>query len=148
MKHLIKAENLQFLFRDKKNSGAEFTAKSRLTNIEYTFKVSRSKFKDVWYTHVYVETRYQEFVRLGCYHNGRITNKRDEVTTPSAKAIRYILRRVQQEQFAELDQNVEIMHCGSCLVCGKTLTDSDSIERGIGPVCRTMPKGTQMRIKV
>ena len=27
------------------------------------------------------------------------------------------------------------MHEGKCLCCGRTLTDSDSIQRGIGPVC-------------
>ncbi len=148
MKHLIKGENLQYLFREKNNNGAEFTAKSRTTNTEYTFSVSRSKYKGVWYTHVYVEMEYQNFKRLGTYFNGRIMDKRVEVTTPAAKAIRYILKRVQLEQYADLDANIEIMHCGSCLVCGKTLTDSDSIEHGIGPVCRTIPKNTQLRMRV
>ena len=138
MKQLIPGENLKFLFREKNNTGAEFTAKSRVTGKEYTFKVSRSNFKNNWYTHVYVEMGYQEFTRLGTYFNGKITNKKVKVETPSAKAIAYILRRVQLNQFADLDNNVEIMHTGSCLVCGRTLTDSVSIENGIGPVCSSM----------
>jgi len=137
MKHIIKGENLQYLFREKTNNGAEFTVKSLLTGKEYTFAISRSKFKDIWYTHVYVETGYQNFTRIGSYFNGKIFNKKSVIDTPSAKAIGYILRRVQNNQFDELDKNVEIMHTGSCLVCGKALTDSVSIERGIGPVCRT-----------
>lgn len=137
MKHVIKGENLKYLFRDKTNNGAEFTAKSLLTGKEYTFAISRSKYKDSWYTHVYVEQGYQNFARIGSYFNGKIFNKKSVIDTPSAKAIGYILRRVQNSQFHELDKNVEIMHTGSCLVCGKALTDSVSIEHGIGPVCRT-----------
>jgi hypothetical protein len=30
---------------------------------------------------------------------------------------------------------VHILHLGRCSVCGRTLTDAESIEKGIGPVC-------------
>lgn len=37
----------------------------------------------------------------------------------------------------ELDaEGVEIAHAGKCGRCGRLLTDPDSIEAGIGPVCR------------
>jgi len=38
--------------------------------------------------------------------------------------------------FDNLNQSVDIFHLGKCLKCGKTLTDSNSIEVGFGPVCR------------
>jgi hypothetical protein len=31
---------------------------------------------------------------------------------------------------------------GRCKVCGRQLTDPDSIERGIGPMCNTKTKAT------
>lgn len=135
MKRLINGENLQFLFREKNNNGAEFTVMSLLTGKDYTFSISRSKFGNNWFTYVYVELGYQNFIRLGTYFNGRITNKKVLVDTPAAKAIAWILRKVQSRSFAELTSNIEIMHIGACLVCGKALTDANSIERGIGPVC-------------
>lgn len=137
MKHLILGENLQYLFREKNNNGAEFTAKSIVTNKEYTFKISRSFFKERWFTHIHVETGYQNYIRLGCYFMGKITDKKEKIDTPSAKAIAWILRKVENKEWSELDKGVEIMHTGSCLVCGLKLTDSKSIEHGIGPICRS-----------
>lgn len=121
--------------REKNNDGAEFTLKSKLTGKDYTFKISRSKYNNTWYTHVSVETGYMTFTRLGHYFNGVLFKDRKPVDTPSAKAITFVLRRVEQGQFQKLDEQMEVMHLGCCLVCGKTLTDAESIERGIGPVC-------------
>lgn len=49
--------------------------------------------------------------------------------------------RVFQWFFHHLNQNslpdaIEVWHEGRCCVCGRTLTDPESIELGIGPVCR------------
>jgi len=133
---IIQAPSLRHLFREKNNNGAEFTVKSLRTGKDFTFKVSRSEFNDKWYTHVKVEKGYDNFVRLGTFQNGKITNKREEVKTPAALAIAWLLRQVEKRDYAAVRQNVKIMHTGSCLVCGRKLTDAISIEQGIGPVCR------------
>ena len=133
--HLIKSESLQFLFREKNNDGGEFIVKSLKTEKDYTFKVSRSCFKFIWYTHVFVEKGYAHFNRLGTFKNGKIFNKRDEVFTPAAEAISWVLRQVEKGQFDVLDKNVEIMHTGNCLVCGRKLTDAKSVAIGIGTIC-------------
>ena len=135
MKTLIPTENLQYLFREKNNDGAEFTAKSLATNKDYTFKVSRSLYNNAWYTHVYVEQGYQQFKRLGTYFAGKIIDKKAVVESPSA--IAWILRKVEEKKYDLLNKSVEVMHTGECLVCGRKLTDSESIEHGIGPVCRS-----------
>jgi hypothetical protein len=83
-----------------------------------------------------VETEYLKFVRLGTYFNGRITHNGNMVDSPSAVAIAYILAKVEAKAFDFLDSVTEVMHTGNCLVCGKTLTDADSIAFGLGPVCR------------
>lgn len=137
MEKIIQAENLKHIFREKKNNGAEFTVQSLRTGKDYTFKVSRSKFKDYWYTHVYVEQGYDNFVRLGTFTaTGKISNKQTEVKTPAAEAIAWLLRQVVNKDYAKIRQNVKVMHTGSCLVCGRKLTDAVSIQTGIGPVCR------------
>ena len=130
--HLSKVIN-----REKKNKGAKFTIRSRKTGKDYTYRVSRSHFKDQWYTHVEVEKGYLNFNRLGVYNakRGVITHKGQHVTTPAAEAIAYVLRQVTNGKCEWLDTQLDVMHTGACIVCGKELTDAYSIENGIGPVC-------------
>lgn len=137
MEKIIQPINLQFLFREKNNNGAEFTVKSLKTGKDYTFKVNRSEYNENWYTHVKVEKGYDSFVRLGTFSNGKITHKREEVKTPAALAIAWLLRQIVNKDFDTIEKNVKVMHTGSCLVCGRKLTDAISIEQGIGPVCRS-----------
>jgi hypothetical protein len=73
---------------------------------------------------------------LGTYYNGAIRHKGELVNTPSAIAIAYVLAKVELMVFNALDNQIDIMHTGNCLVCGKTLTDANSIEIGLGPICR------------
>ena len=137
MSHIISSENLfEVITREKNNRGADFTVKSLKTGKDYTFSISRSLYNGVWYTHVKVEVEYLKFVRLGTYYKGAIRHKGQVVNSPSAVAIAYVLGKVEAKAFAFLDSAVEVMHTGNCLVCGKTLTDADSIAFGLGPVCR------------
>lgn len=120
---------------EKNNKGAEFTIKSKKTGKDFTFKIKRAEWNNAWYTHVYVETGYLQFKRLGCYFNGKIFNKHAVVDSPSAVAIGFVLDKVEKRQFEYLDRNTELMHLGKCLCCGRPLTDADSIQRGLGPIC-------------
>jgi hypothetical protein len=36
---------------------------------------------------------------------------------------------------AKVSKNVNCELYGRCFICGRTLTDEESIDRGIGPVC-------------
>ena len=123
------------LEREKKTNGAVFTIKSLHTGKEFTYKIKRKLFGEKWFTFVLVETRYMEFRYLGSYFKGKLYKKGVTVITPSANAIGFILEQVEKGRIEWLDEKMEIYHTGSCLCCGKTLTDSESINRGIGPVC-------------
>ena len=132
----FKPESLNVvLVSTTKSSGAEFTAVSRRTNKEYTFKIARKEYPTGWFTLVSVETGYLNFKYLGVYKNGQITYKGKPVTSDSAIAIAWILRKAEQRDVA-LDQ-VHFYHLGKCIKCGRTLTDSTSIEIGLGPKCRS-----------
>lgn len=130
--HLSKVVN-----REKKNKGAKFTLRSRKTGKDFTYRISRAQFKGQWYTHVEVEKGYLNFTRLGTYNSekGTMTYKGQQVTTPAAEAIAYVLRQVTSGKHEWLDTQLDVMHTGACIVCGKELTDAYSIENGIGPVC-------------
>jgi len=134
-KKVVSSSNLVNLFAEKNLKGGRFTLKSIASGKEFTYSISRSEFKGTWYTHVKVENNYLEFRRIGTYRNGKITNKRISVDSPSAKAIAFVLNAVEQKRFDFLDSKMETYHLGSCIRCGKTLTDSDSINRGLGPIC-------------
>lgn len=118
------------------NNGSNFTIKSNITGTEYTYKISRSLFKNNWYTHLFVETNYLNFNYLGAFINGKIIKKNVIVQTPSAKALQYVLNKVHEDKITLLDKQIKIMHTGYCLKCNRELTDSNSIEIGLGPTCR------------
>lgn len=133
----ISSSALQFvLLADKKNTGAEFTIRSRESGKDFTYKIKRQAFKGVWYTHIFVEKTYLHFDYLGTYFNGKVWLKKQEIKTPAAIAIAWTLNKVQENKFFLLDTRIDVFHLGSCLRCGKTLTDAESIEHGLGPICR------------
>ena len=134
--HLISSVALSaILSSEKNNNGAEFTIKSHRTGKDFTYKIKRSKFNNTWYTHVYVEQDYLNFKRLGTYFNGNIFHKKEVVKSTSAIAIGFVLSKVENKEFDFLDQNIDLMHIGKCLCCGKPLTDANSIAIGLGPTC-------------
>lgn len=136
MSHLISSSAFaNVISRESNVKGASFTVKSIATGKDYTYKIARSEYNGKWYTHVKVETEYLNFKRLGTYYKGRITNKRQLVDTPSAKAIAFVLDAVENGKTDWLDTKMETMHLGKCLCCGRTLTDAVSIETGLGPIC-------------
>lgn len=125
------------LLAPKNNVGAEFTIRSKDSGKDYTYKIRRSAFKGIWYTHIFVEKTYLHFDYLGSYFEGNIWLKKQPVKTPAAIAIAWVLKKVEEKKFIMLDtEKIDVFHLGSCLRCGKTLTDAQSIEHGLGPVCR------------
>lgn len=138
MKKIIKSENLSKVLNRRKRTNGVFTVKSLKTGKDFTFKIKKNKYKNKWYIHLYVEIEYLNFKRLGCYFNGKIYNKNSNTNTKACKTISFILNKVENEEFEFLDNNIEIMHIGKCIACGKILTDSESIKRGLGPICDSL----------
>ena len=132
---IISSSALSTILDRKKKTNGIFTLRSIATGKDYTYKVSRSEFKGKWYTHIAVEKGYTNFVRLGSYYGGRITNKRQLVTTPASQAIGFVLGKVEAGAIAWLDSKMELMHMGKCVACGRALTDAVSIQSGLGPIC-------------
>ena len=127
---------LPVITAEKNNNGAEFTVVSKATGKDYTFKIKRTEFNGRYYTHIYVETQYLEFSYVGSYFNGTLKRKGKKVDTPTANVMAWILIRVEKQMFDVLDEQIEFLHLGCCLRCGRTLTDETSIKIGLGPICR------------
>ena len=121
----------------KKNKGGNFTVRSKSTQKDFTYRVARSMFKDEWYTQVYVETQYLQFKHLGVYRDQKIFKAGVPVTSPAALGISWILKQCEVGNFQLIDKQADVCHTGRCLKCGKELTDIESIESGLGPICRS-----------
>ena len=126
---------LNVLRGEKKNTGAAFTVVSHKTGLDYTFKLKRKTFDNVnWYTFVYVERQYLNWLYLGYYKRPFICKKGKHVTTsPAQVAIEWILNRISS---GGTIKQATFLHTGNCLKCGRTLTDAASIKYGLGPTCR------------
>jgi hypothetical protein len=137
--HVVDARSLEHILLVKKNkTSAPITLKSKRTGKDYTFKISRSKYKGTWYTHVKIERGgHLAFTHLGFYSKDEmaIIKNGSPVESKAARGIAWVLNCVMYDQWEKLEEQVEIIHCGYCMACGKKLTDADSIERGVGPVC-------------
>lgn len=137
--HAITSNPLEIVFNANVNcKGSIITCKSNLTGKDYTFKISKKIFKDKKFIFVSVETGYLNFTYLGFYWEGKILRKGGVVIdTPASNAIAYIFKQIEKNKIEKLNENVSFYHTGSCVKCGKTLTDAYSIEVGLGPYCRT-----------
>ena len=133
--HLISSKVLEKVIHREKKTNGVFTVKSKKTGKDFTYKISRSEYNGRWYTHIRVESMYMSFKYLGSYFNGNLKRKGEFVKSPSAVAISYILKKIEEGKSEFLDTQIELMHIGKCMACGKPLTDAVSIERGLGPVC-------------
>jgi hypothetical protein len=140
MKNLISSASIKSVLISAENEntnlkGGEFTIESKKTGKDFTYKVLTKPYNGREYTHVYIESEYLKFKHIGTYKYGNIYKKGERVLTPGATAISYVLDKVQKNKIDALDEQLNTYHLGSCLKCGRTLTDANSIKTGIGPVC-------------
>ena len=133
----VNPESLNQVLRStKRNKGGNVTVLSKASKKEFTYRIARSEFKDKWYTQVYVETQYLQFRHLGVFKEGGIFKAGQAVTTPAALGAGWLLKHCEQGNYGLINAQAEVYHTGSCLKCGKELTDSESIKAGLGPICR------------
>lgn len=120
---------------ERTNRGGYLTFRSNKTLKDYTYKIARSNYKGNWMTHIWVETGYLKFTHIGTYRDGAITKHKAKVETPTALGMTWLLSRVQEGAWEKIETQATLFHLGKCLKCGKTLTDAESIEIGLGPIC-------------
>ena len=83
MKTLIQPQAIKTALETLAMNGV-FTAVSKITGKDFTYKVKQSEFNDKNYTHVYVENGYLEFKHIGTYFNGKIYKAFDLSSSRSA----------------------------------------------------------------
>lgn len=77
------------------------------------------------------------WVYVGMYKNGKFQlTKASKYTkdSPIVKGVYYIMKLMYKPGFS--DDRMHLFHEGICSVCGRPLTNPESIQIGVGPVCR------------
>ena len=109
----------------------EFVLRSRVTGNAFTYK-AKHKFGLVYVHYVNMKSK-----PLVCTLNMGLTTARRQQMSRGymwGDALMWMLERVLTGQ--PIVSNVSWEHTGCCAKCGRPLTDPQSIEAGLGPICR------------
>lgn len=119
---VVSVEAIEVAFSNAKKAGVKYP-KLRLES--FVFSPASETSKNVGA--IYVKSK-GDGVYLGKVIGGRLFTSRD-CTTEAADRITAVASDPKQAAVAYG------MEFGACAICGRQLTDSDSIARGIGPIC-------------
>lgn len=112
---------------------AKVTIRSAVTSKRYTFKVTRKD--DIWFYSLLISP--DEYIYLATAFGDtppRLTKKSPTNLSAPFAAIRWVMGNLLR---GKLDtEQVEVWHEGHCGKCGRSLTVPESIESGLGPICR------------
>lgn len=127
------ARQLVFLLGGK----AEFTIRNPETGGRFTFKVTRPKNRQTMFVRVLTgPDNHSDYELLGLIdahlEYRRAERSRISSRATSARAFRWMWKRLRSYRDLEPAQLWHIGHCG---MCGRKLTVPESIASGIGPRC-------------
>jgi hypothetical protein len=127
-----------FIFAGK----ATFTVRSATSGKHWTFRIKRKKDSDIYFVSLLTGSNNDEdYSYLGylksyagdiSYNTSPKSCRKREDAAHSV--IQFLLNSLEA---ATLHPKFELYHEGKCARCGRTLTDPNSIERGLGPECAT-----------
>lgn len=91
----------------------------------------KQKSPDLYYVSIYPSGEYIGFIRRD--FSGDLTYAPKGDTAEDIQAFRWTFVRLLQKK---IPKELHLLHTGICSVCSRPLTDAESLELGIGPVCR------------
>jgi hypothetical protein len=115
---------------------AKVTLVSKETRTRFTYQVIGKELSDGRTLHFVSLLRgpdnQQDYAYIGTVFDGtEFRHTQKSVVTceaPSFQAFGWTLNHLDSDQ-------IEVWHSGTCGRCGRELTDPESIQRGLGPVC-------------
>lgn len=124
--------SLDFIFAGR----AVFTV-SNNSGDQFTFKIKKSKNGETFFANV-LSGGYDSYTYMGVIDKNTLQiykgNKGIDSNAKSVKVIEWAVKCIKNQK--PLPIGYAIQHAGTCGKCGKELTDAQSIEIGLGPVCR------------
>jgi hypothetical protein len=117
---------------------ATFTLVSASTGKRFTFKMRKPEGKPTFVSLLTGSCNESDYSYLGTMFNGSTAVRHTRgskvaADAPSAKALAWFLKNLLTANY--VSPMMEFWHEGRCGMCGRKLTDPESIARGIGPVC-------------
>lgn len=128
-----------------KGGHGKFTMESQISKRHITYSVHRPEAVNdpnnipLWISHLsndgefyFIGTVWSKEMKFVLGKKATITENADSV-----KGIKWLLGFINRKM--ELPETMAFWHEGVCCVCGRELTNPESIERGIGPICFSKP---------
>lgn len=111
------------------------------TGIHHTYEFKAPKNRKEGDDTMFVKTLIagSEWVYVGMYRNKNFhltKASKFSLQSPIVKGIYFIMKLMFKPGFT--DERMHLYHEGICSRCGRPLTNPESIEFGIGPVCREL----------
>lgn len=122
--------------KSDRNRETTFTIWNTARGSHITFRVRRPKgFRTMLLDAMIGTCNETDFEYVGSMNRGLWIKAKEDISPEAAKvlsAIQWTMPRIKSES---LPSAVEIHHSGSCCCCGRKLTNPESLDTGIGPIC-------------
>lgn len=125
------------IFNSEEKVSAVIVVKSKKTGADFTYHIKSKWPRGTHVMTIGLETSYADFTE--CYilinGNGRVNKEKKERNKNYAGAV-WLLDKLFQKDVDTILEHSILYHTGKCIKCNRPLTDADSIEYGMGPICR------------
>lgn len=113
---------------------AVFTLRSGRTGQHYTYEVDAADNGEMHFVKVRGgEDQVGHYIGFVGKGGRMVAGKKGKGDAPSFKALDWTLAKLAAGAMPDV---LEVWHEGRCGRCGRALTDPESIETGLGPICR------------
>ncbi len=113
------------------------TFKSLTSGKHFTYKVKRAKDKNIRFVSVLYGDNNSDYQYIGCiFDKGDFRHTKGSKVGKDSLSFKGFLWAWNHLRTLKIPDTLEVWHEGRCGKCGRKLTEPESIELGIGPVCR------------
>lgn len=130
MKNVVTQNIKEFIF----GGNSEFTIINRINNKSIKYKIGANDNYTAWFVSISESNSYtyagyfkKDKGKLVYFKGNKGACEKDH---PAIKALYWVLANSDK-----LGEKIDIIHHEKCSVCGRPLTDEESVIRGIGPTC-------------
>jgi hypothetical protein len=144
MKQQVAKETLQQLIKliaDKETITCKLVVTSIKTNTDNTYLI-KGKFderKQHYFLNIAYEDGYNKFTKVAFEMHDRVhyLGTFGSGSSTTIKGAYWLLDGLIRKRLDSILKSATIQHTGTCMKCGRELTDAESIEYGMGKTCRS-----------
>lgn len=132
-------EQLVKLIKVKEKINCKIIVTSKKTKIDNTYLIKGNKGRNGYYfLNISYESSYNEFTKVAFEMNSKVYYL-EPFKIKGSTAIMgayWLLTCLVFEKLDKILKATDVQHTGTCMKCGRELTDAESIEYGMGKTCR------------